>query len=263
MSHHIHYSRNNTPDKKEPLKNRIIVTLLVTVFTLLILFEPVLAGPGGAIAEAAAKTFWGKIAIAALVVFFLPLIIYIQIMEKISERRARRDLRFMSAYDPLFDWLKVRERARDCFLRIHSAWRKEDVSEVTDWMTDWYWQNQQMVFLDRWEREGLINHCEVKKVKSIRPLLFVHRNDAGPHEGSIIAISIIALMQDYLAMRDSGKVVEGDKKWKDVERIWTITVENGCWKVSNIEDGSCSLEYAKLVKELPPIQETLITGKSN
>ncbi|TLN03900.1 hypothetical protein FDZ73_05995 [bacterium] len=94
----------------------------------------------------------------------------------------------------------------------------------------------------------------------IRPLLFIPRNDAAPHEGSIIAISITAHMQDYLSSRDSGKVVEADKKWKDVETIWTFTLQNGCWKVSNIEEGSCSLEYAKLVKELPAIQETLITG---
>lgn len=221
------------------------------------LLEPALAGPGGMIAKAAAKTLLGKIVIGILIVFFLPIFVYIRIKEKISERRARRDLRFMAAYDPLFDWLKLRERALDCFYRIHSAWRKEDVSEASEWMTCWYWQNQQLAFLDRWEREGLINHCEVKKVKSVRPLLFVHRNDAGPHEGSVIAISVTAHMQDYLSLRESGKVVEGDKKWKDVETIWSFTLGNGCWKVSNIESAACSLEYANMVKELPPIQETL------
>jgi hypothetical protein len=242
------------------MKNRTIVLLLITGLVFLVLPEHALAGPGGMIAKAAAKTLWGKIAIGALIIIFLPLIMYITIKERISERRARRDLRFMAAYDPRFDWLTLRERVRDCFHRVHSAWRKEDVSEASEWMTDWYWQNQQMVFLDRWEREGLTNHCEVKRVKSIRPLLFVHRNDAGPHEGSLVAVSITATMQDYLARRDSGEVVEGDTKWKEVETIWSFRWDDGCWRVSTIEDGSCSLEYAKMVKELPPIQETLVNG---
>jgi hypothetical protein len=241
------------------LKNLILTFLLITGLAFLFWSEPALAGPGGTIAGAVAKTFWGKVAIAALFVFFLPLIIYVNIKEKISERRARSDLRYMAAYDPHFDWLKLRERIQDCFFRIHSAWSKEDVSEASEWMTDWYWQNQQMVYLNRWEQEGLINHCAVKRIKSIRPLLFVHRNDTGPHDGSLLAVSITADMQDYLARRGGGEVVEGDRKWKDVETIWSLTMENGNWKVSNIEEGCSSLEYAKLVKELPPIQETIIT----
>ena len=31
------------------------------------------------------------------------------------------------------------------------------MSEASEFMTDWYWRNQQLVVLDRWAAEGLVN----------------------------------------------------------------------------------------------------------
>ncbi|MCH8207886.1 MAG: hypothetical protein IIA62_02335 [Nitrospinae bacterium] len=132
------------------------------------------------------------------------------------------------------------------------------MTESSNWMTDWYWKNQQMVYLDRWEREGLYNHCDVKEITSIQPLLFAHHNEGGEHEDSMLAVMIGANMQDFLAERDTGNVVEGSRKYKDVEKIWSFTLIDGAWKVSNIEDSSFSLTYAALEKTQPAIEETLL-----
>jgi hypothetical protein len=87
-------------------------------------------------------------------------------------------------------------------------------------MTDWYWQNQQLVYLDKWHKAGLRNICEVKKVRAVRPLLFIHRNDDIAHEGSLLVVSLTAKMKDYRVQGDTDKVVEGDRKFKDhVPRI--------------------------------------------
>ncbi|HAD03722.1 MAG: hypothetical protein A2091_12525 [Desulfuromonadales bacterium GWD2_61_12] len=235
---------------------------LLYLFPLLILLlfcaaEPALAGPGGKIATAVASTLWGKIILGLLTIAFLPLIIAILIREKLSERRARKDLRFMAAHSPTFDWLKIMERAKDCYYRVHSGWEQEELAGVYGWMTDWYWQNQQIVHLNRWQREGLVNICQVEKITNIKPLLFVHRNNGAAHEDSMVVLSITGKMKDYLQKRESGEVVEGDKKVKEVETIWSFTLQQGAWKVSDIEEGKMSLAYAKLVKELPPIETTL------
>ena len=66
-------------------------------------------------------------------------------------------------------------------------------------------------------------------------------------------------MKDFLQDRNTGKVVEGSKNYKDVETIWSFTLENGYWKVSDIEEDSMSLAYAKLVSELPSIETTVIS----
>jgi hypothetical protein len=124
-------------------------------------------------------------------------------------------------------------------------------------MTPWYWQNQQLAHLDRWEAEGLRNVCKVRRVRNMRPLLFAHRNDGAEHEGSVLVVAIEAHMQDYLEERASGKVVEGSKSWKDVETLWTFTLLGGRWVVSAIEEGSLSLSYADLARQLPPIEATL------
>lgn len=235
----------------------IYFLVFIIVVCLVVVAEPALAGPGGKIAKAMYQTFWGKVVLFGLVVFFMPLIIYTLIKEKIAERRARKDLRYMTQFSALFEWLKIKERVTDCFYRVHAAWSKEDVSQAADWMTDWYWQNQQVVHLDRWEREGLINICEVKRINNIKPLLFAHRNDGGSHEDSMLVMSITAHMKDYLQDRSNGKVVEGSKTWQDVETIWTFTLRNGKWVVSNIEEDTMSMVYAKMVADLPNIEDTL------
>lgn len=237
-----------------------LALLLVIVVLWLVIIEPAFAGPGGKIARVMFETFWGKIVLAVLVIILLPFILYVTIKEKIGERRARKDLRIMAKYDRNFEWMNIIQRASDCFYRVHAAWKKEDVSEAAEFMTSWYWQNQQMVFLDRWEREGLVNHCTVKRISGIKPLLFVHRSDNAPHDGSLLAISITATMQDYLAERGTGKVVEGSKKFKPVETIWSFTLLEGKWKVSGIEEGDMALVYAKEMIEQPVLSDERVAA---
>lgn len=241
------------------MKKHLILAGVLVCLLGLVLVDPTMAGPGGRIARATFNTFFGKVVLAVLTVLLLPFIIYVLAKEKMAERRARHDLRFVAQFSKDFDWLRLRERATDCFLRVHAAWRSEQMAEAHEWMSDWYWQNQQLVFLDRWQREGLVNVCNVKKTTHIKPLLFVHRNDDGrQHEGSTVILSITAYMQDYLARRDSGEVVEGSKKFKDVATIWSFTMIDGKWRVSNIEDSALSMTYAKMAAELPAIEQTML-----
>lgn len=62
-------------------------------------------GPGRTRREnpprAAFETFWGRVVLGFLTILFLPLITYAILQEKLSERRARQDRRFMAGYSPL------------------------------------------------------------------------------------------------------------------------------------------------------------------
>ena len=241
------------------MKLSYLLTATLLLVGLTVLTEPVLAGPGGMIAKAAYETFWGKLVLALLVIIFMPLIVYVHVRESLAKRRAHKDLRFMAAYSPEFDWLNIRTRAKECFFRVHSGWRDEDLSNVSEWMTNWYWQNQQMVYLDQWKRDGLQNICNIKVIADVRPLLFVHRNQGREHENSLLVVIMEADMQDYLQERETGKIVEGSKKYKLVETVWSFTMQDGVWKVFDIEDGTMSTAYAKLIKELPPIESTVVS----
>ena len=146
------------------------------------------------------------------------------------------------------------------------AWEKSDVSESSEWMTDWYWQNQQLVYLDMWQRDGLVNICEVDKINFIKPIMFSFRSDANAAgEGSELAVLIEARMKDYLERKADGHLMEGSRKKKDVERFWRFSYENGKWVVSNIDEGSNALEYIDLMKQVPTIEEAVelaaVSGK--
>jgi len=237
------------------MKHKILNILLLCV-----LFYPAtaLAGPGGKIARAVAETFWGKVILAVLVLIFLPLALWVILQEYRAKKRVLHDLKIVAQASPDFDWIKIRNRIQDCFHRVHTAWEKSDVSEAARWMTAWYWKNQQMVYLDRWERDGLVNICEVDKINTIKPLLFSFRSDGRtPGEGSELAVLIEARMKDYLERKSDGKVVEGSKKKKDVERVWSFTFEKGQWVVSKIDAGSNSLEYVEMMRSVPKIEEAL------
>jgi hypothetical protein len=227
-----------------------------------VFIQPAYGGPGGQIAKVIANTFWGKMVLSLLSLILLPMGIYLYIKQKMAERRVFKDLRYMAQYDPNFEWLWAKKHILDCFYQIHSVWKEEDLSETCEYMTDWYWQNQQLVHLDRWHREGLRNVCEVKNVRSVRPLLFIHRNEDVAHEGSLLVVSVTANMKDYLVNRETDKLVEGDQKFKDHETIWSFKLTEGQWRVSNIEAAGCEFGYIFQFKSVPRIEETVL-GSAN
>jgi hypothetical protein len=229
------------------------VVLLVAFVAAVLVLGPdlALAGPGGKIASGFAKTFWGRVVLGALVIVLLPVILFVVVQEYLAGKRALRDLARLRALDTVFDWLTLKDRVTECFHRVHSAWRKEDMAQASDWMTDWYWQNQQLAHLNRWAEEGLVNRCSVKSVGRIRPLFLACRSKDGDFSGSRLVVSITAKMEDYLEDRASGKVVEGKKGYQDTETVWTFALHRGHWRVATIEDDTVSLMYARMVNEVP------------
>ncbi|MEN8216810.1 MAG: hypothetical protein ABFS56_10640 [Pseudomonadota bacterium] len=63
----------------------------------------------------------------------------------------------------------------------------------------------------------------------IQPLFLAHPEQEMEHEGSKLVVAITAKMEDYLAKRDSGKIVKGEKGFQNVDTIWTFVVQNGKW----------------------------------
>ena len=239
-------------------KKRLLGICLIFLMVAFIFIQPAYAGPGGQIAKLLAKTFWGKMVLGLLTFILLPVGIYLYIKQKAAERRAFKDLRYMAQHDPNFEWLRAKKRILDCFYRIHSAWKEEDVSKACEYMTDWYWQNHQLVYLDRWHREGLRNVCAVKKIRVIQPLLFIHRNEDAAHEGSLLVVSITANMMNCLVKRETDEVVEGGRKFKDQAAIWTFVLVRGQWRVANIEAAECEFDYIFQAKNVPRIEETVL-----
>jgi len=235
-----------------------VSVVLGVLLVALLSIEPAMAMPGGKIASAVFDTPLGKIIWFVIFILLLPFTLYVQVIEKLSERRSKKDLQYMTQYSSLFEWVRIREHVKECFYSVHSGWSNENLVKASKFMTDWYWQNQQLVYLDRWKNKGLVNICNVKKISNIHPLFFKHTNDEVEHTGSILAISITARMQDYLKNKTTGKIVEGRKRYKEVETIWTFKLINNEWKVSDIEEGSMSLTYARLVTELQPIEDTIV-----
>jgi len=155
--------------------------------------------------------------------------------------------------DPAFDWLTLKDRVTESFHRVHAAWGKEDMAQASEWMTEWYWQNQQLAHLNRWAEQGLVNRCAVKSVGRIRPLHLACRGAQGDLSGSRVVVAITANMEDYLEERATGKVVEGKKGYADTETVWTFALQGGRWRVATIEEDAVSLMYARMANELPAV----------
>jgi hypothetical protein len=204
-----------------------------------------MAAAGGSIAKAITKSFWGKLLLFVLFVIFFPFIIWTYLKEYFAVKKTMKDLHALAISNRAFDWLSLKMRASEVFMRVQTAWDKNNIEEVSDWMDDWYWQNQKYVHLEKWEENGQKNIVKIKKIKDIKPL-YVQSSNTQNAEDSRVILSIEAEMQDYLVRLSDNMIVEGDKEFKDVESVWTFIYKNGKWVVQNIEEGSTSLVYAKM-----------------
>jgi hypothetical protein len=225
-----------------------IVFLVLAVFLVLGLVDPVFAGPGG-VFKAVGETFWGKVGLGALALIFSPFIVWYWSKRIKHCKQVKKDLEALAAVYPQYRWLDVRDKTTEIFRWVWSAWSQEKMSLASEHVTHWYWQNQQLV-LDQWQRDGLENVCKLDCIKTITPLYVEHVEDNNGN-GSRVVLEVSALVVDYLQERGSGKVVKGDKKVGDLETIWTLVWQDGQWKLNLIEESTAEMSYLNLPSRMP------------
>lgn len=232
------------------MKSRnLLIVVLVIVF--LFTFEAeLLAAPGGKIANAFFKSFWGKLILGILTIVFLPFILIQMFRESRKVKATKKALQQLATLDDNFEILKLKARVSGVFNQVHRAWSKEDMAQASELMTDWYWQNQQLVYLNAWEEEGLVNICRVREVNEVKPIL-VKATQEPNFENSRVSFSISAEIEDYLKERDSDRIVQGAKGFDDEESIWTFVLQNGNWLLENINQEGAYSEFVKMPNVVP------------
>lgn len=190
-----------------------------------------IAGPGGEIAKALSKNPLIILSTIITLILLSPLFLISYFKRKRKVKVTKKDLREISATDRNFDWYFIKQRAIDSFYRIHSAWSKEDMQEASEWMTDWYWQNQQLAFIDKWKSNNLINVCNVEVINSIEPIHLEYLS----YDNIRIVIAIDAKMEDYLKNVRTGKIIQGERGFKSIETFWTFELQSDKWVVGLIE----------------------------
>ena len=229
--------------KKEWL---FFITVIIILFTI----DPVYAGPGGTVAKAFFKTWWGKLILGLLTIIFLPLIIYIRLIEYRKARKIKKILTQLSLKHKNFHWLQLQKEFMNIIQRVYNAWSNENMSEVKEYVNHWYWQNQQSVFLDQWKKENLKNVSNLREIEKIRPL-YLELTEEPNLEGSRIAIAIDVVAEDYLKDRDTNKVIQGKAGYESLEYVWFLEYTEGKWLLDAIEEGGLSLEIAKMPNVIP------------
>tara|TARA_Y100001949_G_scaffold169105_1_gene168626 strand:- start:1597 stop:2286 length:690 start_codon:yes stop_codon:yes gene_type:complete len=219
--------------------------------------QNVFAGPGGHFMTTMFDSFWGKILLVALVIIFMPLIIWNKIKLFRMERRAQSDLQYLSQFNRNFDWLFAKGRVEACFNRVHQGWKNADLEDARHWMTDWYCQNQQKMVLDDWQAKGLENVCQVKEINNIRLIGVMNRNHDQDNEDSVLVVKINAEMQDYLQNKSTGEVVEGSKEYKNIGNIWVFRLVQGHWLVDRVDPAPSLIPYINLLMKEPDVRSTV------
>jgi hypothetical protein len=234
------------------------VLLLLTVVIILFTIDPVYAGPGGAIAKGLFKSFWGKLLLVVLTIIFLPLIIYVRLVEYRKALKIKKILAKISIAHRGFTWMQLDKEFRTIIRNVYNAWSNENLGEAKNYMNHWYWQNQQLLYLEQWKRDNVKNISRLKVISKIRPL-YLELTDEPNLEGSRIAIAIDVDAEDYLVERDSNKVVEGKKGYQNLEYVWFLEYTEGKWLLDQIEEGGLSLQVAKMPNVIPKKIDSLLT----
>jgi len=225
---------------------KLILVLIITLFQV----SEILAGPGGKIAKDLFDSPMGKIVGVLLFIVLLPLIIRSYYKRTKTIRETKKKMSQLAKIDfKLFDEINLKNRMTDVFTRVHRAWSEKDLDGCEEYMTHWYLQNQQTVFLDEWERKGLMNICTIQEVRSIKPI-HLRLTDNANFNGTRIIYAIESNMEDYLVNIEDSSVIEGKKGFKDVETVWTLKLEDGVWRVDNIEQSDVVSNYLKMDAKL-------------
>jgi len=224
----------------------------LTILVSIILFQTteILAGPGGKIAKELFETPLGKFLGVIIFIIFLPLIIRSYLRTNKAIRETKKKLTQLTKIDfELFDEINLKNRVTDIFTRVHRGWSERDLENCEEFMTHWYRQNQQTVFLDEWDRKGMMNICSIEEIKKIKPIhLRLTENES--FDGTRIMFVVNARMEDYLVNIEDSSILEGKKGFKDVETVWTLKLEDRNWKVDNIEQSDMVSSYMKMDSEL-------------
>lgn len=195
-------------------------------------------------------SFWGIFLIALSFVALVASILYAQIQQYFKVRGTAATLQNLAVINSNFDWALIKSRVTDIFVRTHRAWSHEDMEEISSFSSTWYWQNQQMVFIDRWHNRGLVNRSEVQRINNITPL-FVRHSGLPQAESSILVVGINANQEDYLMKRETGELVEGKKGFHNMDTLWTFRLHNGEWLLDNIEHVEFWPTYVRIPNEVP------------
>ncbi len=231
-------------------KQKILLLAFAACLIGLAIAEPALAGPGGLIKQAT-NTFWGKMVLLGLVLFFLPLIILNLFKRARLVKKTRQALRELSRQAPHFEWMRLKERISEVFLWVHEAWDQKKMEVSEDFMTSWYMQNQQII-LDKWERDGLENIVSDVRLKKITPIYVAC--DPRDESNDRIVVEINAEMRDYL-VDQSGKVVTGDKTLGEVTTVWSFVRDEGKWLLSMIEEQETVGSYLEEPDMVPEVRQ--------
>ena len=237
---------------------------LFLICIVLLHVNEVLAAPGGKIIKEMFDTPLGKVVMVLLTIILLPLIIAYWYKRNKAIRETRKRLSQLAQINhELFDEINLKNRMTDIFMRVHKAWSERDLDDVEAYMTSWYRQNQQTVYLDEWDSKGLMNVCTIQDLNSIKPIHVRITNDPN-FEGSRIMYAIESKMEDYLVSIEDSSVIEGKKGFRDVEQVWTLKLIDQIWKVDNIELSEMISQYSKMSYETTdPIIERLAKQSSH
>lgn len=224
--------------------------LFLTIILLSVQVNLIFAGPGGKIAKEIFDSPFSKFIGVVLCIIILPLIIKTWYKRNKSINQSKKTLNTLSSIKhEIFDEINLKNRVTDIFTRVHKAWSEQNIEDCDQYISNWYRQNQQHVFLDEWKSKGLMNVCTVQEIKSIKPL-HVRLTNQPNFEGTRIMYLINAHMEDYLVKVDDSSVIEGKKGFKDVETVWTLLLIDGVWYVDNIEQSDMISTYLKMESSL-------------
>lgn len=238
---------------------KLILVLYVSLFNITAIF----AGPGGKIAKEVLGSPLGKIVGVILLLIFFPIVIRSFIKRRSALNETRTKLNKLTKLAPeVFDEINLKNRMTDVFMRVHIAWSNRDLDDCEEYMTHWYRQNQQTVFLDKWDRMGMMNVCTIKSVNSIKPI-HLRLTNTESFEGTRIMFLVDATMEDYLVKVDDSSVVEGERGFRQVDTVWTLKLVDRVWKVDNIEQSEMLSDYLKLDTQVTDeLLDSLVASKS-
>lgn len=241
--------------------NTKFILIFIIIITLIVVFsDSLLAAPGGKILSSkGSKMFLERVfyyltknplfwfLAVLMIILLLPFIIYNYIIELYSITKSKKQLSKVSKLNQEFNWLKIKANLRKIFISVHEAWNNQDLEQTNNYISNWYKETQQTLYLDSWKKNEKQNITNIKNISKIVPIYF-YQSNFHKFEGSYLVVKFRVNIEDYLIDVATNMIIDGEKGYKYMDVYWTFIFTQNGWKLDHIEDLDSSKDYLSIKK---------------
>ena len=200
------------------------------------------------------RSFTGQLLFWSVGFVIVALIARVVFKEQLHERRTlKRMINELGIYYPEFDIDTVKHWVNRCAPHVWNGWAKGNMSDLSDFSTDDFLRSESEA-IDELNAAGHVRHATLNRVLKIHPL-GLYMVGPGPAPRDVELMLRLEIKGTEYTTSTDGRIVEGEKKERQVQHFWTMTHDGHQWRLSRAWPATYDANDLADREQVPPVSE--------